>query len=193
MNRKLHHYFIFRDAIFVEVFSGLNLSKIRKNGKGLNLSGVDLSGVDLRRANLNKSNLNGVNLSGAKIFSAKEFMKKNFEKTDEGYIVYKAFYDTIYDIPSYWIIEKNSYIEETCNLNPTSKGSGVNFGTKSYILKCYHDCEIWKCLLEFEDLIECVVPYNSDGKARCSRLKLLEEVNYIKTLGRVCNDKRRDD
>jgi hypothetical protein len=61
------------------------------------------------------------------------------------------------------------------NLRSYPCGFGVNFGTLDWIkknTKCSGD--IWECRLYFDDLEKTVVPYNTDGKARCSRLQLIK-------------------
>jgi hypothetical protein len=36
--------------------------------------------------------------------------------------------------------------------------------------------DIWKCLIEWQYAPDIVVPYNTNGKARCGKLKLIEVV-----------------
>jgi len=55
----------------------------------------------------------------------------------------------------------------------------VNFATLEWIKQReYASCDVtvWRCRIEWMDLAGVVVPYNTDGKARCSRLRLLEAV-----------------
>jgi len=35
---------------------------------------------------------------------------------------------------------------------------------------------LWECLILFEDAPDIVVPYNTDGKARCGRLQLIKKI-----------------
>jgi len=156
--------------------SDLNGAKLR----GAKLSGANLHGADLRGADLSGSDLNGADLSEVKgIVSQKKYLSE-YTKTKKGIIVYKAIgAATPYNSPSTWEIKKGNYIEE--NVNPcrtTLCGCGVNFASKEWILNTYHcgNYDLWKCLIEWEDLSDIVVPYNTDGKARCSRLKLLEVI-----------------
>ena len=37
----------------------------------------------------------------------------------------------------------------------------------------YTDADLWECEVEWLDLAGVVVPYNTDGKARCERLRLV--------------------
>jgi len=144
-----------------------------------NLIGTYLRGADLRDADLIGANLIDADLSGAKgILDAAEWMKENFVSTSEGVIVYKAFGDTIYAAPERWEVAEGTYITEVCNPNRTDDcGCGVNFGTLEWIQKNINSpTSVWKCLIEWIDLVSVVVPYNTDGKARCERLKLIERI-----------------
>jgi hypothetical protein len=149
------------------------------NLKGANLEGAYLEGADLEGANLKNAKLKGAYLEGADLEGAKgllntkEWMDKTFEKTDEGYIVYKAF-NCLHLPPSHWEIEKDSTIKEDVDLDRCDACSyGINFATKDWIEKEYPGKVIWKCLLRFEDMEDLCVPYATDGKARCGKLTLL--------------------
>lgn len=145
--------------------------------RGANLSGAELSGADLSVADLRSANLHSANLSGAKnLLNPAKWLADNFETDDLGYIVYKAIGDTFYNSPDHWKIEAGCYLEEVPNLLPTDEcGSGVNFGTLAWILENFigHQIVVWRCRIRWIDLPGVVVPYNTDGKARCSRLELL--------------------
>lgn len=130
-------------------------------------------------ANLSKANLRYANLSDAKnLLNPKNWLDKNFEKTKEGYIVFKAIGNTSYSVSKNWKIEKDSFLEEVVNFVRTNDcGCGVNFGTKEFLKDNYLKAgSWWKCLLYFEDLPLLCVPYNTNGKARCGRLQLLEKI-----------------
>jgi len=100
---------------------------------------------------------------------------RNFEATAEGILVCKALGNTNYGAPDRWKIEPGEYLTEVVNpCRTTECGCGVNFGTLEWCKKTYPEADLWKCLLEWKDLADTVVPYNTDGKARCGRLKLLE-------------------
>jgi hypothetical protein len=149
-----------------------------------NLIGADLSRADLSRANLIGADLIDADLSRANLSRAKglldaaEWMKEKFESTSEGVVVYKAFGDTFYYAPERWEISEGSCITEICNPCRTNDcGCGVNFGTLEWIQKNINSpTSVWKCLIEWIDLVSVVVPYNTDGKARCGRLKLIERI-----------------
>lgn len=149
------------------------------NMRGANLRGADLRdanlrGADLRGANLRDANLSYADLSGCKgLLDPNEWMKANLEKTRQGYIAYKSF-GSNYPPPAHWKIEAGSEISEVVNPFPTFDcACGVNVATKTW-----SDLEgtIWKVLIKWEWLPSVVVPYDTDGKFRCGRVKLLEVV-----------------
>ena len=133
------------------------------------LSSANLSSADLRSADL--SQVKG-------IFDPLKWLKENFESDKKGLIVYKRIGDTSYTTPSNWVIKPKSIIEEL-GVNPLPTvdcGSGVNFATLEWCKKEYTHSDLWKCRINWMDLASVVVPYNTDGKARCQRLELLEIV-----------------
>ncbi len=155
--------------------SGANLSGANLRWADLscaNLSGANLSGTDLRYANLCEANL-----SGAKgLLDAVDFLDSNFECTDAGYIVYKTF-GSEYTPPKEWQIKSNAVITETANFDRcTTCGSGINVAPLEWVKREYPNKKIWKCLIEWPWLVGVCVPYNTDGKIRCERLRLLEIV-----------------
>ena len=175
--------------------SGANLSGANLGGANLsradlsraNLSGANLGDANLRRADLSDANLSGAdlsraNLSGADLSGAKnmlnpiKWMADNFEHDDLGFIVYKTFgaYQTP---PEVWKLEAGSFIEENVNPLPTNDcGCGINFATVKWIKRDQSNPKIWRCRIRWMDCIGVVVPYNTNGKARCSRLELIELV-----------------
>ena len=170
--------------------SGANLSGANLRGadlrwanlSGVDLSGADLSGADLRGANLREANLRGANLrwadlSGCKgLLSPIDYLKRKFEKTKKGYICYKTF-NTNYPVPDYWKIQENSIITEVVNPSRTTDcACGVNVGTLKWVKDNNDGDKIWKCLIEWEWLVGVVVPYNTDGKIRCEKVRLLEVI-----------------
>ena len=155
------------------------------NLRWANLREADLSGADLREANLCGADLSGANLreaelrwadlSGCKgLLSPIDYLKENFEKTKKGYICYKIFH-TNYPVPDYWKIKENSIITEVVNPSRTTDcACGVNVGTLKWVKDHNDGDKIWKCLIEWEWLVNMVVPYNTDGKIRCEKVRLLE-------------------
>ena len=161
--------------------SGANLSEADlrwANLSGADLSGANLSEADLRWADLSGANLSGANLSGAKgLLETVNFMEAHFARVDCGYIVYKTFGGS-YEPPDEWKIEPQSIIEETVNFDRcTECGSGINVAPLEWVRENYPNNEIWKCLIEWPWLVGVCVPYSTDGKIRCSRVRLLEVVS----------------
>ena len=140
-----------------------------------NLREANLSRTNLSGANLSRTNLSGTNLSGVSGLSSNtEYIKNNFEADEEGIIVYKIIYR---HTPTYWDIEEGNVLEEVVNSNRCDDcGCGVNFGTKEWCLKNYPAGRMWKCRINWIDLADVVVPYNTNGKSRCGRLELLNEI-----------------
>ena len=153
---------------------------------GANLSGADLSdadlrradlsGADLRRADLSDADLSGANLSGSKgLLDAINYMEARFERTDEGYIVYKTFGEN-YSAPELWKIEPGEIIEETVNCDRTTEcGCGINVAPLEWVRRNGRN-QPYKLLIRWEWLPGVVVPYNTDGKIRCSKAQILEAV-----------------
>jgi len=165
---------------------GANLSGADLSGANLrwaDLSGADLSGANLHRANLHGANLSGADLSGANLSGAQgllqpaEWLREHFEIADDGIIAYKAF--GIYATPpEYWNIKPSSKLHEECNMFRTDLcGCGINVATVEWIKQRKGDEEkilIWKVLVPWrKNLGSICVPYNTDGKFRCSDIVLL--------------------
>ena len=171
---------------------GCRAKLIGKNLINLDFSGRDLTWADFRltnllfanfkRSNLSNADLTWTNLGDADLSGAKglldpiEFMDANFEQVERGYIVYKAFGGT-YDPPEEWKIEPGSIITEIVNFNRCSDcGSGINVAPLEWVKSSYPNKQIWRCLIEWSWLVGVCVPYNTNGKIRCSKLRLLEIV-----------------
>ena len=166
--------------------SGADLSRADLSGadlSGADLRGADLSGADLSGANLRGADLSGANLSGANLSRAKglldtvNYMEAHFERGERGYIVYKTFGGN-YEPPTEWEIKPESIITETVNFDRcTECGSGINVAPLEWVKREYPNKQIWKCLIEWPWLVGVCVPYSTDGKIRCSRVRLLEVVS----------------
>jgi hypothetical protein len=138
-----------------------------------NLHDADLSNADLRDANLSSANLSGAK----KLLNPIKWLSENFENDDLGYIVYKAIGagKTSFNPPETWKIEAGEFLEEVVNPSPTTEcGCGVNFATLAWVKKEHPKVDIWRCRIRWMDCAGIVVPYNTDGKARCRRLELIE-------------------
>ena len=154
----------------------LELLKESKAKAAEYLSGADLSDANLSDANLRGADLSGANLSGSQgLLDAINFMEAHFERTDEGYIVYKTFGEN-YSAPESWKIEPGEIIEETVNCDRTTEcGCGINVAPLEWVRR--NGCnQPYKLLIRWEWLPGVVVPYNTDGKIRCSKAQILEAV-----------------
>ena len=141
-----------------------------------NLSGANLSDANLSDANLSGADLSDANLSGLKgLLDAINYMEAHFERTDEGYIVYKTFGEN-YSAPELWKIEPGEIIEETVNCDRTTEcGCGINVAPLEWVRRNGRN-QPYKLLIRWEWLPGVVVPYNTDGKIRCSKAQILEAV-----------------
>ena len=148
----------------------------RANLRRANLSDANLSGADLSDANLRRANLSDADLSGSQgLLDAINYMEANFERTDEGYIVYKSFNEN-YSAPDSWKIEPGEIIEETVNCDRTTEcGCGINVAPLEWVRRNGRN-QPYKLLIRWEWLPGVVVPYNTDGKIRCSKAQILEAV-----------------
>jgi uncharacterized protein YjbI with pentapeptide repeats len=144
--------------------------------QGAYLRDADLWCADLRGADLQGAKLSGADLSGSiGLLDASKWLKDHFVY-DDGYIVYRAQCGQ-YAKPEQWEFEPNAILTETANpARGTLCGCGVHFATLEWV-KSHHKGEtIWKCRIEPQDLPGIVVPFGTDGKARCERLVLIEIV-----------------
>ena len=153
----------------------------RADLSGADLSDADLSGANLSDANLSGANLSDANLSGADLSGSKglldaiNYMEAHFERTDEGYIVYKTFGEN-YSAPELWKIEPGEIIEETVNCDRTTEcGCGINVAPLEWVCRNRRN-QPYKLLIRWEWLPGVVVPYNTDGKIRCSKAQIIEAV-----------------
>lgn len=184
-----------------EDLMGIDLSKANLTAVGFaetDLSYANLDGADMREAYLRHANLRGAslwnaNLEGADIndanfsgafglLSPARWIEKNFRTDKDGVIVYKSIHNTIYRPPARWIIAPGKYIHEVVNPCPTSTcACGINFGTKKWCLENFPTADLWKCRIHWLDLASVVVPYNTDGKARCGKLQLIKKIKRGKS------------
>jgi uncharacterized protein YjbI with pentapeptide repeats len=145
---------------------------------GADLTRTNLRGADLTRANLRGADLREANLSGAKnLLNPSVWLEKNFDFAAGGVLVYKRIGKTYHSPPEHWKIEEGAELTEVVNQLPTVEcGCGVNFGTRKWCGDNFTDADLWQCLIPWKDLATLVVPYNTDGKARCGRLVLVKKI-----------------
>lgn len=149
----------------------------RANLSGANLTWADLTWANLSWANLSRANLSGADLSGAKgLFDPTEWIAANFKRARDGIIAYKTFGQQ-YASPKHWTIEPGSEISEVVNPLPTLDcACGVNVATLEWCRTDHQDADVWELLVKWEWMIGAVVPYNTDGKFRVPRAKLIRIV-----------------
>ena len=145
------------------------------------LRGADLRGANLRGADLTDANLRGADLSDADLrgsqglLDAINYMEAHFERTNDGYIAYKSFNST-YCAPDRWNIAPGEIIDETVNADRTCEcGCGINVAPLDWVRRDNRGTP-YKLLIRWEWLPGVVVPYNTDGKIRCSRAQIIEVV-----------------
>lgn len=124
------------------------------------------------------------------LFSQSDFLKKHFLRNEDntGYIVYKTF-GYMFPPRKEWNICRDSIIEENCDMNRFQACSyGINVAPLGWVMMHSRfpdndDCKfpgalpIWKCEINDEWIADVCVPYDSTGKIRCGKLKLLDIVD----------------
>ena len=142
-----------------------------------NLSCADLRRADLRDANLSRADLRGADLSCASgLIDAIDYIDAHFERLNDGYIVYKTFGGNYDAKPDSWTIEPGATIAEVCNPSRTDVcGCGINVAPIEWVRQHYNG-DVYKLLIRWEWLAGVVVPYNTDGKIRCSRAQIIGKV-----------------
>ena len=154
----------------------------KEDGEKANLSGADLSCANLSCANLSGANLSCADLSCANLSGATgllnpiDYLAEKFERTEDGYVVYKAF-DACYASPAKWKVEPGEIITEEVNFCRTNEcGCGINAAPLEWVKRKYPEKDIYKLLIKWEWLAGVVVPYNTDGKIRCARAQIIGKV-----------------
>jgi uncharacterized protein YjbI with pentapeptide repeats len=139
--------------------------------RGATLSGATLSGATLSDAILSDADLSGADLSGAiGLVDIDNWLAANAPNN----LVYKA-RNLHYPSPESWVWEAGQIIFEICNPLPTDDcGCGVNFATAQWVLQnSDSSSDLWECELVGRQI---VVPFNTDGKARTNKLKLVRKI-----------------
>jgi hypothetical protein len=140
---------------------------------------ADLKNADLCKAILRGARLGSANLSGADgLTDPAEYLECEFEKDESGVLCYKVF-GRFFDAPDHWTIEEGSVIEENANpIRTLDCACGVNVATREWMHGRWPaPLETWRCRIAWPDLVGVVVPYNTDGKIRAERVRLLEKVD----------------
>lgn len=136
------------------------------------ISSAEFLRCDLSNAVLENTSLADVNLSGSfGLISPSDWLRDQFESDAQGILVYKSL-EAMHT--SHWgDVVPGMILSETVNPDRTAScGCGVNFGTLIYVQTNYPE-NLWLCRIRWEWLPEVIVPYNTDGKARCGKLELI--------------------
>jgi hypothetical protein len=145
------------------------------------LEGAKLIGANLSRANLHRADFNAANLSGAEgLISPGKYLQREFETDASGMLCYKVF-GLQFGTPDRWEIEEGGVIEENVNpLRTLDCACGVNVATRQWMRDWKNTLdEVWRCRIAWPDLASVVVPYNTDGKIRAERVKLLKKIDDL--------------
>lgn len=157
---KIGHAEAFDREKFLELLKE-SKAKAAEYLRGANLRGADLSDADLR--------------GSQGLLDAINYMEARFERTNDGYIAYKSFNST-YCAPDRWNIAPGEIIDETVNADRTCEcGCGINVAPLDWVRRDNRGTP-YKLLIRWERLPGVVVPYNTDGKIRCSRAQIIEVV-----------------
>lgn len=130
------------------------------------------------RADLRRADLSGADLSGAEGLLSPQYWLDRFKTDKDGVLVFKKIGKTNYAVPAHWTIEPGSVLTEECSPCRTIDcACGVNFATRAWCKFNYGNADLWLCRIRWIDLSGVIVPYNTDGKARCNRLELIRIVD----------------
>lgn len=133
--------------------------------------------ADLTDANMTRADLTDANMSQAKsVTLVADWLAQNFKRDKVGVIVFRRENgDRAH--PSNWEFKVGAIIEEVVNPDRcTICGCGVSFATLEWV-RGHYKGPIWRCRIKWIDLADVVVPFGTDGKARCRRLELLEVID----------------
>lgn len=124
-----------------------------------------------------KAKLSGADLSRATgLLNPIDYLAEKFERTEDGYAVYKVF-NGCYKSPAKWNVEPGEVITEEVNPCRADKcGCGINAAPLEWVKREYPEKDIYKLLIKWEWLAGVIVPYNTDGKIRCSRAQIIGKV-----------------
>jgi hypothetical protein len=161
--------------------TGADLTRANLSGADLtraDLTGAKLTGADLTGAKLTGANLQDTDLTGTKgLVSSAEWCNRHLDRTNDGWVAYKAIGNTTFAPPDHWRIEPQSVLDATPNIDQRlSCGAGVNVAnTLAWVKTQYPSSTYWRVLISFDTTV--VVPYGTDGKLRAARVTLLEKVD----------------
>ena len=178
--------------IWATSFKRSKISKTNFTDANLEMNSFDEAEIrecDFTNSIWSRCSFTGSSFSGSKgLISSIDYLEKTFKKTEQGYIAYKKF-GQFYNIPNYWDIREGSILDEVINSNRFEDcGAGINVSTLNWLdehlifaatlygFSAKDKTGIWEVLIPFKWLSGVCVPYNTDGKIRCERVKLIKEL-----------------
>jgi hypothetical protein len=150
-----------------------------------NFAGADMRCVRFRQANLTRAFMRGAWLDGTD-FTGSQGLKTNAEMMHDnhrwcskhnGFIVWRS---EVCQFQGHWgYLRPGRELRERVNPDRCSfDGCGVSFGSAS-LIALHFKPPYWKCVITPAWLPDVVIPYNTDGRGRCSWLRLLERVDEV--------------
>ena len=123
---------------------------------------------------------NSVNFSGSKTRKPSEFIKEHFEYDERGFYAYKTF-NSQYNAPSYWKIEKGAILEEYVNPDPFCRcACGINVAEKELVFlgHSYQSIKdkVYKLFIPWDKSCEVVIPHDYRGAIRTGYAEIVDEV-----------------
>lgn len=165
------------------------------------LKNATMTNLRFIRSGLRRVSLIGTNFSGSSGFlDSIEYIDANFGEDASGLIVYKIF--DIYQHNPKWIVKEDSVITEIVNPDRTDYyGCGIHVGSEKWLANYIrtntdpkHCCgvkDIWQCYIRREWLSGVIVPYETDGEIRTSRLQLYKKLSD-KEINEILEDHEED-
>ena len=196
-----------KSNIWSTSFKKSKISKTNFTDADIDTNSFDCAEIrecDFTNSVWNECSFTQSNFSGSKgLISSIDYLEKNFKKTEQGYITYKKF-GQFYDTPNYWDIREGSILNEVINSNRFEDcGAGINVSTLNWLdehflfaatlygFSAKEKTGIWEVLIPFEWLSGVCVPYNTDGKIRCERVKLIKELTVEELDKELENEQNR--
>lgn len=196
-----------KSSIWSTSFKRSKISKTNFTDADIDTNSFDCAEIkecDFTNSIWNRCSFTESSFSGSKgLISSIDYLEKTFKKTEQGYITYKKF-GQFYDTPNYWDIREGSVLNEVINSNRFEDcGAGINVSTLNWLdehllfaatlygFSAKDKTDIWEVLIPFEWLSGVCVPYNTDGKIRCERVKLIKELTKEELNKELENEQNR--
>jgi hypothetical protein len=166
------------------------------------LKNATMTNLRFIRSGLRRVSLIGTNFSGSSGFlDPIEYIDANFCEDASGLIVYKIFGDYHKPNPK-WIIKEDSIITDIVNPDRTDyHGCGIHVGSEKWLANYIRTNtdpkhgrgvkDIWECYIRREWFPGIVVPYETDGEIRTSRLQLYKKLSD-KEIDEILEDHEED-